>query len=123
LNSQELKDRTKKLTIDCIEYIRSLSKNDESGIICKQLLRSVSSTAANYRAACLARSDAGFYSKISISVEEADETLFWLEIINDSKIDNSDELHELLKEASEILFILSSSRKTTKKRITKFEKT
>jgi four helix bundle protein len=61
-----------------------MSKTDSSRIIGKQLIRSVTSTAANYRAACLSRSKKEFYSKISIVVEEADETLFWLEILKDS---------------------------------------
>ena len=69
------------------------------------------SIAANYRAVCRARSDAEFYSKICIVVEEADETVFWLEIIKEININDIDETNQLLSEANEILKIMAASKK------------
>ena len=78
----------------------------------KQLLRSATSVAANYRAACRARSKAEFIAKLSIVVEEADEVLFWLELISESGICKVDD--SLTREGTEILFIMSASRKSAK---------
>jgi len=78
------------------------------------LLRSATSVTANYRAACRARSKAEFVAKLSIVVEEADETLLWLEMIEESGIAKVEE--SLKKEAKEILFIMSASRKSAKGR-------
>ncbi len=78
---EEFKARTKRFVIDCISLFRQLPKTEEARIIGRQLLRSSSSVGANYRAACRARSRTEFHAKISIVVEEADETLFWLEIL------------------------------------------
>ena len=74
---EQLKRRTKAFALRVIRLYQSLSNNTESQIIGKQLLRSATSVAANYRAACRSRSNAEFYSKISIVIEEADESLFW----------------------------------------------
>ncbi len=81
----------------------------------RQLLRSATSVAANYRAACRARSAAEFHAKLSICVEEADETLFWLELLTESETVLSSTTAPLLQEASEILFVLSKARKNTTK--------
>ncbi len=78
----------------------------------KQLLRSATSVTANYRAACRARSKAEFIAKLSIVVEEADETLLWLEMIDESSVSKVDA--SLMKEAKELLFIMSASRKSAK---------
>lgn len=112
--AEEFKARTKNLAINVIVYCKSLPKSDESFIIKKQLIRSVTSVAANYRAVCRARSDAEFFSKISIVVEEADETVFWLEMIEEADILKNEETTTLLNEATEILKIVSKSRKTLK---------
>lgn len=74
-------------------------------------MRSATSVAANYRAACRARSKAEYYAKLCIVVEEIDETLFWLELIEEAKIASNP---ELTKEATELLCIFSASRKTTR---------
>jgi four helix bundle protein len=88
-------------------------------VMARQLIRSATSVAANYRAVCRSRSRAEFIAKMSIVVEEADETLFWLELINESKISAPDP--SLLDEAGEILSIMASSRKSaqTNHKITK----
>ena len=90
----------------------SLAKTDEARIIGKQLLRSATSVAANYRAVCRSRSSAEFYSKISIVVEEADESVFWLEIIIEAGILPAKRVGELLKEANEILSVVGKARFT-----------
>ena len=110
---EEFKKRTKDFTLRNIKVFQSLPKTDEARIIGKQLLRSASSVGANYRAVCRARSQAEFYSKLSITVEEADETLFWLEILVESKIVTENKLTELMKEAEEIIKVLSKARKNT----------
>lgn len=81
-----LKKRTKQLAVDVILFYDSIQKTDSTRMIGKQIIRSATSTAANYRAACIARSQKEFFSKMSIVVEEADETLFWLEILKDSNL-------------------------------------
>ncbi|MEO5571131.1 MAG: four helix bundle protein [Bacteroidia bacterium] len=95
-----------------IKLFQNLPKTDEARIIGKQLLRSATSTSANYRAVCRARSDAEFHSKLSIVVEEADETVFWIEILIEAEIVKKERLNELLQEANEILKIVASSRST-----------
>lgn len=80
----------------------------------KQLIRSATSTAANYRAVCIARSDREFYAKLSITVEEADETLFWLELFEETKKASLKELQPLMDEALEILKVLGSARRNSK---------
>lgn len=78
-------------------------------------MRSSSSVGANYRAACRARSKAEFYAKLSITIEEADETQFWLEILVESGIVTED-IKDLMKEAGEIVAILTKARKTASDR-------
>lgn len=114
--AEEFRNRTKKQAVDIIKYCKTLPKNEEAYIVKKQIIRSSTSVAANYRAATRARSDNEFFSKLSIVVEEADETEFWLEIIRESEIDTSKTSLELLKESREILKIVSKSRKTLKEK-------
>lgn len=105
------KKRTKQFVIDNIKLFQSLPKSEEARIIGRQLMRSSSSVGANYRAACRARSNAEFHAKLSIVVEEADESLFWMEILIDASIIPSHEIESLMKEASEILKVVASARK------------
>lgn len=113
---EAFKKRTKLFSLNTIYLFRSLPNTDESRILGKQLLRSSTSVAANYRAACRARSDAEFFSKISIVVEEADEALFWLELISESGINNSEQLKALQKEAEELVKISNTIRHNKKKK-------
>ena len=106
------KSRTKQFVIDNISLFRLLPKTEEAKIIGKQLLRSSSSVGANYRAACRARSKAEFYSKLSIVVEEADESSFWLEVLVESNILKLNEVETFLNEANAILKVVASARKT-----------
>jgi four helix bundle protein len=112
--AEELKARTKQFAVMVITFCRTLPKDEEFTIIKKQLIRSATSTAANYRAVCRSRSDAEFFSKLSIVVEEADETLFWLELINELGSGKHSSLEPCLNEATEIVKIFSKSRKTVK---------
>ena len=115
--AENFKKRTKKFSIEIIFLYRRLPKTDEAKIIGKQLLRAATSVASNYRAACRARSDNEFFSKISIVVEEADETVFWLDVLTESLIYKVEDI--LMKESNEILSVVSSSRKTLRDRLGK----
>ena len=115
--SDALKNRTKQFAVSIIKLSKSFPKNDEAFIIKKQLLRSAFSLAANYRAVCRGRSDAEFFSKLSIVVEEPDETVFWLELLIESDVLTGDEINKNLKEANDILAIVAKSRKTMKERL------
>jgi len=110
--AEAFKIRTKKFVVDNIKFFRTLPKTEEAKIIGRQLLRSSSSVGSNYRAACRARSQAEFHSKLSTVVEEADESAFWMEILVEAEIVKSSELNHLSDEASQILRIVSASRKT-----------
>ncbi|MGA3327956.1 MAG: four helix bundle protein [Terriglobia bacterium] len=116
VQAEELKARTKQFAIRIVRVFKSLPKSDEARIIGKQLLRAGTSVAANYRAACRSRSEAEFISKISVVVEEADETAFWIELLIETNIIREFRLRELLKEANELLAIFAASLWTVRKR-------
>ena len=108
---EKMKDRTKQFAVDIIRFCNSLKANKASSVITYQLIKSATSTGANYRAACRARSKNEFFSKISIVVEEVDESEYWLEVIKASDLsNNSDELDKLLIESNEIIKIVSKAR-------------
>jgi four helix bundle protein len=109
---ESFKRRTKQFVIDNIRLYRTLPKTEEARIVGRQLLRSSSSVGSNYRAACRARSEAEFYAKISIVVEEADESLFWMEILTEAEITQSAQVSQLMIEAQEILKVMAKARKT-----------
>ena len=101
-----LKKRTKKFGVDVILFSESLKKCKSSAVVTYQLVKAVTSVGANYRAACRGRSDAGFFSKKCIVVEEADESVFRLEVITDLNLSNDlSELKRLLDEGTELLKI------------------
>ncbi|WP_445957016.1 four helix bundle protein [Yeosuana sp.] len=108
-----LKKRTKQLAVDVILFYDKIQKTDATRVIGRQLIRSATSTAANYRAACISRSQKEFFSKMSIVVEEADETLFWLELLKDTKFSSEEQLKPLMHETLEILKIVSKARKNS----------
>ena len=110
--AEAFKIRTKKFVVDNIMLFRSLPKTEEARIIGRQLLRSSSSVGANYKAACRARSKAEFHSKLSIVVEEADESVFWMEILIEAEILSIELIQNLMKEGNEILKVVASARKT-----------
>jgi four helix bundle protein len=112
--NEKWRRRTKKLAVDLIKMYSKMNKTDAVRIIGNQLLRSATSVAANFRAYCRGRSQREQFSKLCIVVEEADETLFWLEILEDTGLRSAAELKPFQTEALEILKIMSSTRKRLK---------
>ena len=110
--AEKFRNRTKKFVVDNIRLYQSLPKTEEAKIVGRQLLRSSSSVGSNYRAACRARSQAEFHSKISIVVEEADESVFWMEVMVEADIIPAAKIERLMGEGNEILKVAASARKT-----------
>ena len=110
---EELKTRLRKFALNLIELSKQTPFNSESKVLMNQLLRSGTSVYANYRACCRARSKAEFFSKLSIVVEEADETEMWLDLVIASKVNDSDLAKLLWNESLEILKIMAKARKST----------
>jgi len=111
---ERLKKRTKKFAVDVIKFCNSLKTCKASTVVSYQLVKSVTSTGANYRAVCRARSNTEFFSKICIVVEEVDESEYWLEIINEANLTNDrDELVRLTKEANEITKIMTKAKNSS----------
>jgi len=111
---QELRNRTKAFALRIIRMIRVLPDNREANVIGKQILRSATGMAANYRAAGLARSKAEFISRIGVVLEEADETVFWLELLCESGLLPEAKLQPLLAEGNQLVAIFLASRRTAK---------
>lgn len=111
-----LKERTKLFALKIIKMAEKMPRNTTSYILTKQIIRSATSTGANYRAACRARSRADFISKMGIVEEEVDETHYWLEIIVASGQVGNDQVEYLVKEGNEILAMVVSSIKTARNR-------
>jgi len=103
--------KTKEFAVEIIEIFSELKYTDAISIVRKQIIRSATSIAANYRAMCRARSDKERFAKLSIVVEEADETLFWLEIAAEMNILPIETLNQLKEKATEILKATSTYRK------------
>ncbi len=114
--AKELQIRTKTFAPTIIRMSRKLPKTEEARIIGRQVLRSGTSVAANYRAVCRARSKAEFAAKLSVVVEEADETVFWLELLVESGIFPEERARGLIDEAKELLAIFVASRHTARKK-------
>lgn len=113
---EELKQRTKKFAVDIILFCETLKNSKASSVITYQLIKSATSTGANYRAACRGRSKSEFFSKICIVVEESDESVYWLEVIKEANLSSGPkELVHLLKEATEISKIMTKAKDTTYK--------
>ncbi len=111
------KKRTRIFAVEVIKFCDSLKTCKASSVITYQLVKSATSTGANYRAACRGRSKAEFFSKICIVVEEADESEYWLEIIDEANLSNErEELNRLLKEANEITRIMTKAKNSTYKK-------
>jgi len=110
---EAFKTRTKQFALRVVRLFQNLPKTEEARIMGKQLLRSSTSVAANYRAVCRARSKAEHFAKLSICVEEADETLFWIEMLREAEIVPSGRIQDLENEAEEILSILAKARKNS----------
>ena len=115
MNTLELKQRTKTFALRIIKMSRTIPKSDDAGrVMAKQIIRSGTSVAANYRATCRARSKAEFIAKIGTVEEEADETALWLELLAESGIIADRKLSALLREANDLTAIMAASRKTAR---------
>lgn len=112
MNKRDLEIRTKAFAHDCVKVALSLPESPVGRHIRGQLIRCSTSVAANYRAANLAHSKAAFVAKLSIVIEEADESGFWLEFATDEKLLNENSSLSLIKEAIELTSIFISSRKS-----------
>jgi four helix bundle protein len=112
--AKQLQARTKKFAVRIIKEFARLPKDEATRIIGRQFLRSGTSLAANYRASCRARSTADFISKISVVTEEADETLFWFEVLVESDLIRPKMVESLMSECEELLKIFSASLVTAK---------
>jgi len=114
VNSEDLKRRTKQFAHKCIKLTNKLPQTKLGSHIQGQIIRCSTSVAAHYRAVCLAQSKASFISKISIVLEEIDESLFWLEFILEEKFLDEKEVMPLVTEANELTAIFYASRKTAR---------
>lgn len=115
--AQDLKDRTKAFALDIIKLCSKFPNKPEFWIISRQLMRSGTSVGANYRSACRGKSRPDFIAKLSIVEEEADESLFWLELINEIWPDEKEEIRRLMHEANTITGIMVRSKKTARSRM------
>lgn len=116
MKGEELRNRTKVFAHNCVKLTMLLPKNYLGNHIRMQLIRCGTSVAANYRAVCVAQTRAGFISKLSIVVEETDESYFWLEFIIDEKLLDKRDIEALLNEAEQLKAIFVSSRKTAREK-------
>ncbi len=116
MNPAEMKKRTKEFALRVIRVVDLLPRGKTSDIIGRQLLKSGTSVAANYRSACRAKSTADFINKMSIVEEEADESCFWMELLIDGGLVFEPHLQGLKAEASELLAITVASITTARKR-------
>ena len=114
MDATALKTRTRAFALTIIRLVDNLRPGKTSDVLGRQLLRSGTSVGANYRSACRARSKPDFLSKITIAEEEADESIYWLELLRDAGLAPEKELAPLLKEADELTAILTASGRTTK---------
>lgn len=118
MNNTQLKERTKRFAVSIINLAEGLPNRQVGWTISGQIMRSATSVAANYRAVNRAKSDRDFISKMETVIEECDETLFWLEMIDELNVDiDKERLRKLTDEANQLTAIFVSSVKTIKQRI------
>ena len=116
MDKEKMKQRTKQFVLRVIRLVESLPRGRTAEVIGRQLLRAGTSVGANYRAACRAKSTADFISKMGTVEEEADESLYWMELLVEAEIVKPEKLEYLMKEADELVAITVSSINTAKKR-------
>lgn len=116
MTNEQLKQRTKEFAVAIIKFCTALPASPAGQVIGRQLLRSATSVAANYRAACRAKSRADFVAKMATVEEEADETAFWLELLEDSKLVSANGTHAFRLEAGELTAIAVASIRTARAR-------
>ena len=115
MNEPDLKKRTKEFALRILRLVDTLPKTTAGRSLASQILRSATSVAANYRAACRAKSTADFIAKMGIVEEEADETLFWLELLEESELVTAAKLTAIKQEADELIAITVASIKTARR--------
>lgn len=115
MNKFELQNRTKQFHIDIIKLCGHFPKTAAGFETAKQLIRSAGSVGANYRAACRGKSKADFIYKIEVVLEEADESLYWLEVTQSANLIQHEKLSDLIKEANELVSIFNATDITAKK--------
>lgn len=116
MTPEEMKQRTKQFALRIIRLVESLPQTKSADVIGKQLLRSGTSVGANYRASCRAKSPADFISKLAIVEEEADKSIYWMELLIEANIVKENLLKSLIDETNQILSIIVSSIKTLKEK-------
>ena len=116
MDKNDLKRRTKQFALRAFAVCEALPRSAAGKTIASQLARSASSVGANYRAACVGRSKAEFYSKLSVTLEETDESAYWLELAGEAKLVDASRLQPLLNEANELTAIFLASRKTASRK-------
>jgi four helix bundle protein len=113
--AEALRARTKAFALDVIRLVRTLPSSEDGRVMGRQLLRSATSVAANYRAVCRARTRATFAAKLDIVVEEADESAFWLELLGEADVISSERLRPLRQEADELTRLFAAARRSAAK--------
>src|SRR6185503_6328997 len=116
MDEKTFKTRTKKLAVEIIRQTEKLPKSRAADVISRQLLRSGTSVGANYRSACRAKSTADLVFKLSIVEEEADESVYWMELLVESSLVKAASLAALIDEANQLVAIVVSSSKTLKRK-------
>lgn len=116
MKHNDLRARTRDFGVRVIKMVDHFPNKRAANIIANQIIRSATSVGANYREACRARSTKEFISKLGIAEGEADETLYWLEVIASTELIKKDLLVDLMKEADELIAILIASAKTAKQK-------
>ena len=116
MNADEMKRRTKAFALRIIRLVESLPSSKSADVIGKQLLRCGTSVGANYRASCRAKSAADFIAKMGIVEEEADEVIYWVELLIESGLIERGRVEALLGEANELVAIVVSSIRTARGR-------
>jgi four helix bundle protein len=112
--TEELKRRTKRFALAVLRFNRTLPSSDDARDIGRQLSRAATGVAANYRSACRSRSDAEFAARVGVVLEEADESLFWFEVITEDGLSKTKESLDLLDEANQLTAIFAATSITTR---------
>ena len=116
MNEQEFKERTKAVAIRVIKLTETLPNRPAAGVLARQLVRSSTSIGANYRAACRSRSTADMMSRLSVAEEEADETIYWIELLVEAGFLSLKRVQPLKDEIDEIVAMIVASIKTLRRR-------
>ena len=113
MTREEMYERTMQFSVRIVRMVKAMPRGIAEDVIAKQLTKSATSIGANYREACHGKSTADFVSKLKISEGEADETLYWLQLLVNSGIIKQSKLQALIDEANELVAILTASTKTS----------